>query len=100
GSAGGPAIISYVLKTLIGALDWQLPMQDAIALPNLVARGASFGAEASRFDPELFARLHALGFDLRAGEFEESGLQGVRVRGDGTLEGGVDPRREGVALGY
>jgi gamma-glutamyltranspeptidase/glutathione hydrolase len=100
GSAGGPAIISYVLKTLIGALDWRLPMQAAIALPNLVARGASFGAEASRFDPELLARLNALGFDLRAGDFEESGLQGVLVRGDGTLEGGVDPRREGVALGY
>jgi gamma-glutamyltranspeptidase/glutathione hydrolase len=100
GSAGGPAIISYVLKTLIGTLDWGLAMQDAIALPNLVARGASFGAEASRFDPELLARLNALGFDLGTGDFEESGLQGVRVEQDGTLQGGADPRREGVALGY
>jgi gamma-glutamyltranspeptidase/glutathione hydrolase len=100
GSAGGPAIISYVLKTLIGTLDWGLPMQDAIALPNLVARGARFGAEADRFDPALFARLDALGFDLGPGDFEESGLQGVRVGDDGTLQGGVDPRREGVALGY
>jgi len=100
GSAGGPAIISYVLKTLIGALDWGLTMQDAIALPNLVAHGASFGAEAGRFDPELLARLKALGFELRTGDFEESGLQGVRVGVDGTLQGGADPRREGIALGY
>jgi gamma-glutamyltranspeptidase/glutathione hydrolase len=100
GSAGGPAIISYVLKTLIGALDWKLPMQSAIALPNLVPRGANFAAENDRFEPGLVDKLDALGFELRAGQFEESGLQGVRVRSDGTLEGGVDPRREGVALGY
>jgi gamma-glutamyltranspeptidase/glutathione hydrolase len=100
GSAGGPAIIAYVLKTLIGVLEWQLPMQAAIALPNLVTRGAGFASETDRFDPGMLEKLDALGFDLRPGQFEESGLQGVRVRGDGTLEGGVDPRREGVALGY
>jgi gamma-glutamyltranspeptidase / glutathione hydrolase len=100
GSSGGPAIIAYVLKVLIGVLDWQLPMQAAIALPNLVARGAGFGAEIDRFEPQLLGQLPALGFELRPGQFEESGLQGVRARADGTLEGGVDPRREGVALGY
>jgi gamma-glutamyltranspeptidase/glutathione hydrolase len=100
GSAGGPAIIAYVLKTLIGVLDWQLPMQTAIALPNLVTRGVNFASETDRFEPGMAERLDALGFDLRPGQFEESGLQGVRVRSDGTLEGGADPRREGVALGY
>jgi gamma-glutamyltranspeptidase/glutathione hydrolase len=100
GSSGGPAIIAYVLKALIGALDWQLPMQSAIALPNLVAHGAEFGAEIGRFDPELLRQLRGLGLVPRPDQSEESGLQGVRVRADGTLEGGVDPRREGVALGY
>jgi gamma-glutamyltranspeptidase/glutathione hydrolase len=100
GSAGGPAIIAYVLKVLIGVLDWQLPMQSAIALPNLVARGADFGADVDRFEPQLLTQLPALGLELRPGQFEESGLQGVHVRADGTLDGGVDPRREGVALGY
>ena len=27
-------------------------------------------------------------------------LQGIRVRPDGTLEGGAEPRREGAARGY
>jgi gamma-glutamyltranspeptidase / glutathione hydrolase len=100
GSAGGPAIISYVIKALIGTLDWQLTMQSAIALPNLVPYGAQFGTERDRIEPGLLTKLNALGFDLRPGRFEESGLQGVRAETDGTLEGGVDPRREGVALGY
>ena len=42
GSAGGPAIIAYVTKTLIAALDWNMPMRDAVALPNLIAHGANF----------------------------------------------------------
>jgi gamma-glutamyltranspeptidase/glutathione hydrolase len=39
GSPGGPAILSYNLKAMIGVFDWGLPMQQAVALPNMVARG-------------------------------------------------------------
>src|SRR5690606_18761547 len=35
GSPGGNAILAYVAKTMVGLFDWGLPMQDAIALPNL-----------------------------------------------------------------
>ena len=100
GSAGGPAIISYVLKTLIGTFDWHLSMQDAISLPNLVAHGANFSGEADKFAPGMLEKLNALGLNIRPGQFEESGLTGVKVDADGTLHGGVDPRREGVALAY
>jgi gamma-glutamyltranspeptidase/glutathione hydrolase len=100
GSAGGPAIIAYVLKTLIGTLDWHLSMYAAIALPNLVVHGDNFAAEASRFAPGVVAALNARGMAVQPGQYEESGLQGVEVRSDGALDGGADPRREGVALGY
>ena len=40
GSAGGNAILAFVAKSLVAAIDWNLPMQEAIAAPNLVARGA------------------------------------------------------------
>jgi gamma-glutamyltranspeptidase/glutathione hydrolase len=100
GSAGGPAIISYVLKTLVGAFDWHLSMQDAISLPNLVARGANFSGEADKFQPGILQQLNALGINIRPGQFEESGLTGVLVSSDGLLTGGADPRREGVALAY
>ena len=38
GSAGGNSILAYVGKSLVAAIDWGLPMQDALALPNLVRR--------------------------------------------------------------
>ena len=94
GSAGGNSILAYVGKSVVGAVDWRLPMQDAIALPNLVARGAAFQGEVTKFTPQVLAGLRALGIDLKPGQGEDSGLQGVIVR-DGVVDGGYDPRREG-----
>ena len=97
GSPGGGAIISYNLKTLVGVLDWKLPMQQAIDLPNLVATGGQVSAEVDRFPPGVVDALAAKGLKLASGRGEASGLHGVIVRG-GTLEGGADRRREGVVL--
>ena len=100
GSAGGPAIIAYVLKTLVATLDWHLTMQAAISLPNLVAHGDHFTAETARFAPELLNGMQQRGLDPQPAQYEESGLQGVLQHADGSFEGGADPRREGVALSY
>jgi gamma-glutamyltranspeptidase/glutathione hydrolase len=100
GSAGGPAIIAYTLKTLIGTLDWHMTMQSAISLPNLVAHGDRFTAETAKFAPELLNGMNQLGLNPQPVQYEESGSQGVLVRADGSYEGGADPRREGVALSY
>ena len=97
GSAGGNAILAYVAKALIGAIDWNLPMQQAIALPNIVARGAAFNGEVTKLTPSLLDELRARGIDLKPGVGEDSGLQGVIIR-DGRVDGGTDPRREGVVL--
>jgi gamma-glutamyltranspeptidase/glutathione hydrolase len=100
GSAGGPAIIAYVLKTLIGTLDWHMTMQAAISLPNLVAHGSSFSAETAKFPPDLLSGMNQRGLNPQPVQYEDSGLQGVLAHADGSFEGGVDPRREGVALSY
>jgi gamma-glutamyltranspeptidase/glutathione hydrolase len=97
GSPGGNAILAYIAKTLVGAVDWGLPMQEAIALPNVIARGSGFYGEATRFPPAVLAGLRARGIELRSGAGEDSGVHGVLVR-RGRLEAGADPRREGVAL--
>ncbi|WP_309090464.1 gamma-glutamyltransferase family protein [Phenylobacterium sp.] len=98
GSPGGPAILAYNLKTLVGVLDWKLPMQEAIALPNLIASGTFYAAEVDKFSPEIVQGLAARGVTLRSGAGAEgSGLHGVEVTPQG-LRGGADPRREGVAL--
>ncbi len=96
GSPGGSSIIGYVAKTVIGLIDWKLPMQQAIDLPNMTGRTASIGAETSRMSPELQAGLTARGWQLRPANAEVSGLHGIRITQNG-LDGGADPRREGVA---
>lgn len=97
GSAGGNAILAYVAKSMVAAIDWNLPMQEALAAPNLVARGPNFNGEVTKFSPEMLAALGAKGIDLRPGQGEDSGVHAVMIRG-GQVDGGYDPRREGVVL--
>ena len=97
GSPGGGAILAYDLKTLVGVLDWKLTMQQAIALPNLIASGGQFNGEVDKFAPGVVKGLADRGITLSPGRGEDSGLHGVMLR-DGKLEGGADPRREGVVL--
>lgn len=96
GSPGGAAIINYVAKTLLGVLDWGLDIQQAIDLPNYGSRNRFTELEKGRLH-ELAAPLRAMGHEVREVEFP-SGLQGIVLTPDG-LEGGADPRREGVAIG-
>jgi gamma-glutamyltranspeptidase/glutathione hydrolase len=99
GSPGGNAILSYNLKAMVGLFYWNLSMQDAIALPNIVSRGDNFSGDAEMFGPDMVAALNARGVMIKTGQYEGSGLHGFIVRPGGVLEGGADPRREGVAKG-
>jgi len=100
GSPGGNAIPSYVLKAIVGFIDWKLPMQEALDLPNLIARGAGFYSEPSRYPPGVVEALAAKGVVFKnPGQAEGSGLHGV-MKVPGGYEGGADDRREGVAVGF
>jgi gamma-glutamyltranspeptidase/glutathione hydrolase len=96
GSPGGSAILAYNAKTLVALLAWDLPLQQAIDLPNLYARGKDFFGEVNKFPPEVLAGLAARGVEVKAGRGEESGLHGIVVQPDGSVIGAADPRREGV----
>ena len=95
GSPGGSSILAYNAKALIAVLDWQLPVQVAFNLPNLVAKGDGFGADTERFPAPLAADLATRGIMLRPNASENSGLHGGLWR-DGRWDGGADDRREGV----
>jgi gamma-glutamyltranspeptidase/glutathione hydrolase len=101
GSAGGTQIINYVAKTLVGALDWRMSLQQAIAAPNMGSRNGDTEIERGSALEGVAAALRALGHPVQAIDMP-SGTQGVARRPGGrgfTLSGGADPRREGVALG-
>jgi gamma-glutamyltranspeptidase/glutathione hydrolase len=98
GSPGGSAILAYNAKALVGLLAWDLPLQQAFDLPNVIARGADFYGEMSKVSPELAAGLAERGVTLKSGRGEESGLHGVALQGPGRTEfaGAADRRREGT----
>ncbi len=97
GSPGGAQIIHFTAKTLYGMLHWGLTPQQAIDLPNFSSLNGPSLLEEGRFDRATVDALRARGAEVRELELT-SGLQALR-RSSGVIEGGADPRREGVVLG-
>ena len=97
GSPGGPAIIHFVAKTLVGTLDWGLDAQRAIDGPNYGSFNGPTVLEAGRFTTEVVAALKARGHVVVETDLP-SGLQAISRTPTGWF-GGADPRREGVVVG-
>jgi gamma-glutamyltranspeptidase / glutathione hydrolase len=97
GSPGGPAIILYNIKTIIGLIDWGLDPAQASALVNFGSLENAVLLEPGTDWDFLAASLIAMGHDVNR-EHLTSGENVIAVTPQG-LEGGSDPRREGVALG-
>lgn len=97
GSPGGSRIIGYVAKTIIGYMDWGLNIQSAINLPHLVNRFGTYDVEDGTTAMTFEAPLQAFGFKTNARSLT-SGIHAIAITPDG-LEGGADPRREGIAIG-
>jgi len=105
GSPGGGAIIQYVTKTIVGALDWGLDAQQATSLVNFGAtNNPTTGVDGSNTTLDLtglVAGLKAKGHTVNNAA-QSSGVATImRVTRDGKaqLQGGADPRREGIVLG-
>ncbi|MGE0876702.1 MAG: gamma-glutamyltransferase [Burkholderiales bacterium] len=97
GSPGGPQIINYVAKALVGVLDWGMDLQAAIELGNFGSRGGPTqlerGTSLEELGDALAERGHITGFPPLT-----SGVHGFERTPHGWRSG-VDPRREGVARG-
>ncbi len=97
GSPGGPVIIHFVAKTLLGTLQWGLDAQRAIDLPNFGTLGGPVVLERGLFPVSTAQDLRARGHVVTELELT-SGLQAIQRTPTGWF-GGADPRREGVAKG-
>ena len=97
GAPGGSRIILYVAKTLLGVLDWDLSVQQAVELPNITNRNDVTALEKGLVDEALQQGLEARGHEIKIMD-QNSGVHAIAVQ-DGKLYGGADPRREGLALG-
>jgi gamma-glutamyltranspeptidase / glutathione hydrolase len=97
GSPGGPFIIGYVAKALIGTLGWGHALPAAIRLPNFANRNGPTEIERGSALEALAPALRARGHEVVLREMT-SGLHGVERTPQGW-RGGADPRRGGAALG-
>lgn len=101
GSPGGSQIIGYVTRTVLGVLDWDLDIQQVIAMPNYGSRNGPTEVEKGRMPAAVIEGLKARGHEVREIEMT-SGIQGIarsRINGKTSLTGGADPRREGTVRG-
>jgi len=113
GSPGGATIIQYVVKTLVGVLDWGLNAQQATSMvdfgatnsattqvggehPNVNASAPAGGLAGG--NDTLVTGLRALGHAVSVNA-QSSGISTIVKTSANVLEGGADPRREGIVLG-
>lgn len=96
GSPGGSRIIGYVAEAIIAQLDWGMDVQQAVSVPHMVNRFGTYDLEEGTQAVELQSSLEGLGYEVGVRGLN-SGLHAI-VIGD-TLQGGADPRREGIAIG-
>ena len=96
GSAGGKRIIMHVTKTLIGVLDFGLPVDQAIALPNLFYGDGALLIENNAMGQTLAAQMQRYGQPVRA--ITLGSKVNALQQSDGRWVGAADPRSPGTAL--
>ena len=101
GAAGGMTIPAQVAKAIIGVLDFGLPVQDAIALPQIYVSDDLVIIEKSDQGAPLQAMIPALEkLGHRTASYplplKANGLERTAT----GWRGGADPRSEGTAAGF
>jgi gamma-glutamyltranspeptidase/glutathione hydrolase len=107
GSPGGAVIIQFVVKTIVGIVDWGLDPQQAVSAVDFGAANSpktNVGGEHPDIDTSdngdhdpLVQGLRKLGHQVDLSD-QSSGLSAI-VRDTGGWVGGADPRREGLVMG-
>ena len=97
GSPGGSRIILYVLKTIIGHINWGLDAKALTQMPNFGSRNGPLELEKGPGVQMTDTGLQSLGHKTRITTMT-SGVHLILRKGH-ALIGAADPRREGIPLG-
>lgn len=98
GSPGGSRIPEYVAQNLVGMLMFGLDPAAAAALPHVSHRNRDAVALEAGMPDAVVDGLGKFGHTVEIKDMN-SGVHSIVIGGDGSLSGGADPRREGVAIG-
>ncbi len=96
GSPGGSRIITYVAKTLIGVVDWNMDLQSAIDMANIGAPYGTALVEENVFSQESANQLRQMGHEIIFREMT-SGVYGF-VKTEKGWQSGADRRKPGTAI--
>ena len=106
GSPGGAVIIQFVVKSVVGIIDWGMDPQQTVGMVDFGAANTpktNVGGEHPNIDPAdngdhdpLVQGLRKLGHQVDLAD-QSSGLSAI-VRGSTGWTGGGDPRRDGLVM--
>jgi gamma-glutamyltranspeptidase / glutathione hydrolase len=101
GTPGGASIITTVFQTLLNVVDHGMSMQEAVSAPRFHHQWLpdTIQAESGCFSSKDSILLVRMGHNIRTRP-PYGRVDAIRVLSDGRLEGGADPRGEGLAGGF
>jgi gamma-glutamyltranspeptidase/glutathione hydrolase len=91
GAPGGSRLITSIVQVLVNALDFGMEMPDAVTAPRFHSEEAQVIFLEPTFGGDVEVALAAKGNEIRRSTYM-SRVQAVRVRQDGTIDAGPDPR--------
>ena len=102
GSPMGTVIISAVLQTLLGAVDFKLDPQQAVSAPRFHHQWMPDQLMVEGGHPrDVLEKLRAWGRDVQPSPYPLGAVQLIaRDPASGAWLGATDPRRDGAAVGY
>ncbi|GAA4010816.1 gamma-glutamyltransferase [Hymenobacter fastidiosus] len=101
GTPGGSTIITSVLQAILHVVDYDMPMQQAVAAPRLHHQWLpdQIDVEENALLPMTIDSLRQRGYILKP-RSAWGRIDAIRVLPDGRLESGADPRGDDSAQGY
>lgn len=100
GAPGGTQIAMGVMHGILNVLDHGMTMTEAVSAPRFSATSDIIDV-MNRIPRYVQRELEGMGYEVvrNAETFGIAAVHGIRVREDGTLDGGADPGHDGVAIG-
>jgi gamma-glutamyltranspeptidase/glutathione hydrolase len=99
GAPGASWIGPGIAQVTVNVLDWGMGIQEAIMAPRAVATSNAIDI-SNRIPYRVEHQLQEMGYEVRRSHvsYAFSGVHGITMWA-GTLEGGADPQRDGMAVG-